>query len=289
MSPELAGIYGVPAPSKEMERIPFPKGSERSGLLGQGLFLALTAKPDETSPTARGLFVREQFLCQHVPDPPPGVNTNLARGDRGESADESRPHDRACDESDLRRVPQAGGPDRVRFREVRCGGGRGRDKLVLEFRTASTKGKNGAVKTIGLDFNTNGNVAGLPDSQFSSPADMGTILAKSPQCQECIVKQYYRYSAGRVEGPAERPAIQKALERFQASQFQFKELMLAITAMKESRMSQVIVNRVRTSRRTLLKGMTLAGARISLGFAASGVDVQFHRHGLCRGNYAKAY
>ncbi len=77
VGPELAGIYGVPAPAKEIERMPFPKGSERAGLLGQGLFLALTAKPDETSPTARGLFVREQFLCQHVPDPPPGVNTNL--------------------------------------------------------------------------------------------------------------------------------------------------------------------------------------------------------------------
>src|SRR5215471_13173530 len=41
------------------------------------LFLTVTAKPDDSSPTARGLFVREQFLCQHVPDPPPGVNTNL--------------------------------------------------------------------------------------------------------------------------------------------------------------------------------------------------------------------
>jgi hypothetical protein len=61
---------------------------------------------------------------------------------------------------------------------------------------------------------------------------MGAILAKSPQCQECIVKQYFRYSAGRPEGPADRPAIRQALERFQASQFQFKELMLAITAME---------------------------------------------------------
>ena len=49
----------------------------RAGILGQTLFLALTAKPEDSSPTARGLFVREQFLCQHVPDPPPGVNMNL--------------------------------------------------------------------------------------------------------------------------------------------------------------------------------------------------------------------
>ncbi|MDQ6699286.1 MAG: DUF1592 domain-containing protein, partial [Acidobacteriota bacterium] len=77
VSGELAAIYGVKAPAKDFDRVPFPPASERAGILGQGLFLALTAKPDDSSPTARGLFVREQFLCQHVPDPPPGVNTNL--------------------------------------------------------------------------------------------------------------------------------------------------------------------------------------------------------------------
>src|SRR5262249_34375426 len=77
LNSELASIYGVPAPAQEFTRVKFAAGSERAGLLGQPLFLALTAKPEDSSPTARGLFVREQFLCQHVPDPPPGVNTNL--------------------------------------------------------------------------------------------------------------------------------------------------------------------------------------------------------------------
>ena len=40
---------------------------------------ALTGKPADTSPTARGLFVREQFLCQHVPDPPPGRTATCRR------------------------------------------------------------------------------------------------------------------------------------------------------------------------------------------------------------------
>src|SRR5262249_47260012 len=77
VSAELAPIYKEPAPAKEFEKLAFPPESERAGLLGQTLFLAMTAKPEDSSPTARGLFVREQFLCQHVPDPPPGVNTNL--------------------------------------------------------------------------------------------------------------------------------------------------------------------------------------------------------------------
>ena len=74
---DLAPIYGVPAPVHEFDKVAFPANSERAGLLGQPLFLALTSKPEDASLTGRGLFVREQFLCQHVPPPPPGVNTNL--------------------------------------------------------------------------------------------------------------------------------------------------------------------------------------------------------------------
>ena len=180
---------------------------------------------------ARGLFVREQFLCQHVPDPPPGVNTNLPPV----TADNPQTNrDRMTAHATN---PTCAGchtlidPIGFGFEKFDAVGAR-REKLVLEFRVPDAKGRNGAVKTVSLDFNTNGNLAGIPDSQFSSPADMGAILAKSPQCQECIVKQYFRYSAGRPEGPADRPAIRRALERFQASQFQFKELMLAITAME---------------------------------------------------------
>ena len=74
---DLASIYGVPAPARDFEHVQFPPDSERAGLPGQALFLALSAKPDDTSLTGRGLFVREQFLCQHVPPPPATVNTNL--------------------------------------------------------------------------------------------------------------------------------------------------------------------------------------------------------------------
>ncbi|HYM09046.1 MAG TPA: DUF1592 domain-containing protein, partial [Terriglobales bacterium] len=74
---DLASIYKVPPPVHEYDRVNFPPEQQRSGLLGQALFLTLTSKLDDTAPTARGLFVREQFLCQHVPPPPRGVDTNL--------------------------------------------------------------------------------------------------------------------------------------------------------------------------------------------------------------------
>ena len=45
-----------------------------------------------------------------------------------------------------------------------------------------------------------------------------------------MVKQYFRYTAGRLETPADRPVIRKVLEDFQKSQFHFKELIVSISA-----------------------------------------------------------
>ena len=66
--------------------VKFPAALPRAGILGQATFLASTTGPGETSPTARGLFVREQLLCQLVPNPPPGVNTNLPEPSTADAA-----------------------------------------------------------------------------------------------------------------------------------------------------------------------------------------------------------
>src|SRR5439155_25963350 len=84
-----------------------------------------------------------------------------------------------------------------------------------------------------LDIDATGNVAGIPGSQFSSPSQLGAVLAKSAQCQECIVKQYFRYTAGRLETPADRPVITKILDDFRNSQFRFKELIVSLVRLRE--------------------------------------------------------
>ena len=60
------------------------------------------------------------------------------------------------------------------------------------------------MKSVDLDIDATGYVAGIPDSKFSSPSQLGTVLAKSAQCQECIVKQYFRYTA---DGWRRRPIV----------------------------------------------------------------------------------
>jgi hypothetical protein len=109
-----------------------------------------------------------------------------------------------------------------------------REQITLQFRGAGNGEKPGRVtRTINLKIDTAGTVAGIPNSQFNSPAELGAILAKSAQCQECIVRQYFRYTAGRLDTEADRPLILKVTDAFRKSQFRFQEMIVALTIMRE--------------------------------------------------------
>jgi hypothetical protein len=229
---ELAPIYKVPAPAKEFDRVAFPAGSDRAGILGQALFLALTAKPEESSPTARGLFVREQFLCQHVPDPPAGVNTNLPPVTEAKpQTNRDRMTEHATNPScaTCHKLMDTIGFGLEKFDAV---GGK-REKFTLDFTPDRGEGRRGKPKTMDIDIDATGYVAGIPDSQFSSVTELGAVMAKSAQCQECIVKQYFRYTAGRMDTPADSSTIRKLLEDFRSSQFHFKELIVSLARLRE--------------------------------------------------------
>lgn len=234
---DLARIYQVEAPVEDYAKVPFPSNSERAGLLGQALFLTLTAKPDDTSPTARGLFVREQFLCQHVADPPPGVNTNLppvtqARPVTNRERLAMHTTDKACAGCHTLVDPIGNGLEK--FDAI----GQRREKLKLTFGRVfgeAASERRAATTSVELPLDTTGQVAGLPNSAFSSPKELGAVLAASQQCQECIVKQYFRYVTGRTETPADRPLIRRVLEDFRRSGFQFREMVISMVSAPEFR------------------------------------------------------
>ena len=75
LTTDLGSIYGVPAANPD-EWVPyeFPAGDPRTGILTHISFTALYSQPGRTSPTRRGKAIREIFLCQKVPDPPPNVD-----------------------------------------------------------------------------------------------------------------------------------------------------------------------------------------------------------------------
>jgi hypothetical protein len=233
MNGDLARIYKVEPPANDFDRVAFPADSERAGLLGQALFLATSAKPDDTSPTARGLFVREQFLCQHVPDPPPGVNTNLP------PVTEAKPmtnRDRLATHTTNKSCAGCHSlvdPIGFGFEKFDAIGQR-RDKLKLTFTEGGERrNPNAKSTTVEVDLDTNGQVAGIANSNFTTPKQLGAVLAGSQQCQECIVKQYFRYVAGRGDTAADKPAIQKIAEDFRKSGFKFKDMMVSMMVARE--------------------------------------------------------
>jgi hypothetical protein len=231
---DLAAVYKLRPPARDFERVEFPPESERAGLQGQALFLTLSSKPDETAPTGRGLFVREQFLCQQVPPPPPGVDTNLP------PVEESKPV------TNRERLAMHAGnkmcagchnlidPIGFGFEKFDAiGMRREKHKLLFYPNLTGVAGRRAKPKELELELDTKGRVAGIPDSEFSSPRELGELLAKTLQCQECIVKQVFRYMSGRQDTPADRPVLIQALEAFRKSGYRFKELMVALVELRE--------------------------------------------------------
>jgi hypothetical protein len=226
LNSDLAALYDLPAPANEFDRVPFPAGSERAGFLGQGTFLALTSKPGETSPTVRGYFIRQQFLCHEIPDPPPGTNSNLppvtaARPETNRERLKEHMLNPTCMGCHSMMDPVGLGFEK--FDAI----GRHREKQSITF-LPEHHGSNRYAKpvTMELDVDTTGNVTGAKDATFHSPKELGAILAANTECQQCIVKQLFRYAWGRRETVADAPLIRQATDVFRESGFRFRDLMM---------------------------------------------------------------
>jgi hypothetical protein len=192
--------------------------------------LASTAGPTATSPTARGIFIREQLLCQHVPPPPPGVNTTLPEPTDANTARTRRqlmtehvvnPTCASC-----HRLMDPIGFGLENFDAI--GVWRDKETIALPGRAAGGGGGRGRGNRVTLAIDTQGEIAGIPNSTFSDAKQLGHILADSPVCQRCVVRQLFRYSYGRLETAADEPAIDDVFTRFRESGFRFKTLLLAL-------------------------------------------------------------
>ena len=101
------GVREGPARSDTARRHPHDLGS----------LLTINAHSNQTSPVHRGKLVRERFLCDQMPPPPPNVMTiapepNPSSTARERFAQHSSQHG-------LLGLPLAHGPHRLRLRELR--------------------------------------------------------------------------------------------------------------------------------------------------------------------------
>jgi hypothetical protein len=227
VNPDLARLYGLPAPQEEFAKVAYPADSGRSGVLGHGSFLVLTSKPAETSPTARGLFVRNQLLAQEIPPPPAGLNATLPN-----ITEEAPMTNRQRLAVHLNSESCAGchrlmDPIGLGFEQYNAIGVF-QKKMVLQFPAEPSDGARRRRTIKELDVDPSGFIQGMEDSAFSTPRELGRLLAGSKTCQKAIVKQLFRYAFGRQETEDDQPAIDAMLARFRDSGFRFRELIVAL-------------------------------------------------------------
>jgi hypothetical protein len=187
-----------------------PADSGRAGILTHVSFLALHSHPARSSATLRGKALREIFLCQKVPPPPPNVDFSAVEDP----------------DSSLKTA---------------------REKLAVHRTNPSCAGCHKIMDPIGLtlenfdgagQFRTTENGATIDPSgdldgkQFKDAVGLGQALHNNPALPNCLVKNMYGYATG---GPlqAKDPMLPKFQKDFVESGYHIVDLLREI-AMSEA-------------------------------------------------------
>ncbi|MEZ4450952.1 MAG: DUF1592 domain-containing protein [Nannocystaceae bacterium] len=205
---DLAALYGVDAPGATpitFVPVELPSDGPRAGLLTLGAFLTMNAHATETSPTLRGKYVRERVLCETVPPPPPGVNTDIPDDD-GEA-------------HTLRERLEKHRSDPL------CAGCHASiDPPGFLFEHFDSVG-NYRLLDNGYPIDASGDLDG---SALSGARDLAERLKDDKRVGNCIVTQLYRHAESRLNEPQELPGLKAIQASFAESGYRFRDLILIL-------------------------------------------------------------
>ena len=170
-------LFTAPAPAAPALASYYGTAPRAAGLLGQGSVLTRHALADSSSPVQRGKLVRERFLCETIPPPPPDVDPNL--GDPG-------------DTDTTRQRYEAHSVDPA------CRGCHGAlDPVGFAFEHYDAFGRFRADEN-GVAIDATGTLAGTPDGDV--PLDgldsLGTYLGDAQSVEECLARNLSYFSYG---------------------------------------------------------------------------------------------
>ena len=186
----LADVYGVEAPEGGYGRLELP-ADERAGLLTQAGFLTTNAHAAENSWVHRGLFVRQNMLCQVLPAPPIGVEVT-------EPNDAGRLENDECKSCHTMIDPIGWAFD---------------DYDALGMFTDEGEPGEALNSSVG---------------QFDDIVALAGSLAEAPEVHDCMATQWFRYAARRDETPADDCALDDIKANFAASGQDVRELIVSV-------------------------------------------------------------
>jgi hypothetical protein len=208
MTRTLGPVYALPVEAESgWEAMELAPRDRRAGLLGHASFNMLNAHPGRSSPTLRGLFMREALLCQSVPPAPANVDFGLF------NADDNPQYKTARDRLEVHASNASCRNCHVLTDPI----GLGLENFDGIGRYRSTEG--------GATIDASGDLDG---ERFGDAVELGRALAESPLLGACLVETAYRYAVGRIPVLEERPLLRHLARRFEQEGYRIAALMREI-------------------------------------------------------------
>ena len=201
----LAPIYGVAAPASGFMQIKLGPEAARAGILSQPAVLAGHSQPDHTSPTRRGFFISETFLCTTPPPPPDGVSTLIPPD----------PTKTARQQLDAHRTEPSCAACHALF-----------DPLGFGLEHLDPIGKYRATEH-GLTIDATGSLDGV---NFNGAAELGGAFRQSPRAMNCMMGNFYRAANGRQEIGLDAPEVEKMIQALAAKNYVWRDLVSEFVA-----------------------------------------------------------
>ena len=179
------------------------------GLLTEPSVLAAHAGSQWSSPTHRGKLLRNQFLCQVVPPPPPGLIVTVPPATPGVTTRQ-------------RMLTHASDPTCAAC-HVQM------DPLGFAFEHYDAVGAFRADEH-GLSIDASGQVGGGTDADgaFDGAAALSQRLADSADVRSCLAEQWTTFAIGGQVDPALKCALAATLGDFRAERLSLPELLVGI-------------------------------------------------------------
>jgi hypothetical protein len=186
----------------------FVPEQRRAGILTFAAFLMLDPTHEgRSSPTIRGKNVREVFMCQPVPAPPPNVDFSAVQNTHDAL------HKTARDRLEVHRTaPACNGCHKIM------------DPIGLSMENYNAIGayrteENGAL------IDASGT---LENATYHDAVGVGQILHDSPATTSCIVRRVYEYGAGRSITAGDGDWLRSTGQGFAQDGYSFPRLMRRI-------------------------------------------------------------
>jgi hypothetical protein len=206
---QLATLYGAPGGGSDTEwRKVTLDARQRSGLTTQAGFLAAHGSFDASSPILRGLAVRERILCAPMPVPPPGADQNFPA---------AMPTTTTRQRFDMHRT----NPTCASCHEMM-------DKLGYGYESYDGIGRYRTVEN-GAMVDDSGEIINTDvDGPFRGAADLTRKLLASPQAQQCMATQWFRYALGRLETDDDKCVLDDLQKKFAGAGLRVTDLLVSI-------------------------------------------------------------